>query len=113
MSHSVLPIGAMSHASAVIQLDHFQQIDLWRGATGAEERKYTFSGRIAPAAGGVSGRDRQTLPGSVSPQYYVMEVDSTWDVVPGDEAWTKSARYRVVAVDPVPHHQQVLMQLLQ
>lgn len=113
MSHSVLPIGAMRQTSAVIGLDHFQRIELWRGATGAEVRNYVFSGRVAPAAGGIAGRDEQTLPGDVSPQYYVMEINPEWDVIPGDEAWTGAARYRVVAVDPVPHHQQVLMQLLQ
>jgi len=113
MSHSILPLKTMRQTSAVITLDHFQRIELWRGATGAEVQTYVFSGRIAPAAGGVSGRDERPLPGDVSPQYYVMEIDASWDVVPGDEAWTGAARYRVVAVDPLPHHQQVLMELLQ
>lgn len=113
MSHSVLPLQEMRRTEAVITRDHFMQIALWRGSTGSEVRLYQWQGRIAPATGGVSGRDVQTLPGDVSPQYYVMTVNSAWDVRPGDEAWTDSGRYRVVSVDVLPHDKQVLMELLQ
>ena len=113
MCHSVLPLGLMRQTEKVIARDHFVKIELWRGTAGAETRLHTWQGRIALASGGISGRDVKTLPGDVSPNHYVMAVNSAWDVRPGDEAWTATARYRVVAVDPLPHSKQVLMELLQ
>lgn len=113
MSPSILPLRAMRQTDGAIARDHFVMIALWRGDAGAEAQLYKWRGRIAAASGGTSGRDVKTLPGNVSPNHYVMMVNSEWDVRPGDEAWTATARYRAVAVDALPHVKQVLMELLQ
>lgn len=117
MSHSRLPIGRMRITTRQITRDHYRRIVVWRGQTGSEVRVVEFEGRIAPVSRGTSGRDVRRVQGDSSPQQYVVAVEAAWGIVKGDEMWADAdggpQRYRVVAVDSLPHGQQAILEFLQ
>lgn len=96
--------------------DGYTHIKIWRGE-GGESLVTEFMGQIALGTTGVTGTDKRSVPGDVSPQLYVMYVTLHRDVLKHDEVWEHvggaTLRYRVITVTPQPHQKEVVMKLLQ
>ena len=72
-----------------------------------------FHTHIAPTDRQLTGRDIETVMGHSGPQMNVMNAPLHEDIEKDDIAWTGDQRYRIIALDKMPHALQVLMRQLQ
>ena len=110
MHNSRLLRSALATTTRMIRDDNFDHVRIFRGRRGSETQVMEFTTRIAPTN---SARDQQTVSGDAAPQLYVFSAPRGSNINKGDEAWTDSARYRVIAVDATPGAQQVIAHPIQ
>ena len=72
-----------------------------------------FHTHIAPTDRQLTGRDLGDVLGQTGPQMNIMNAPLNQDVTVEDIVWTSDQRFRVIAIDDLPHGKQVLMRQLQ
>jgi len=98
---------------AFVRADVYVYAQVYRGRRGSETVVGDFQARIAAVSASALSRDQQAVIGDSAAQVYVISAPLGSPVQKGDEIWTGTGRYRVIAVDILPGEQQVIAQSIQ